>query len=118
MKKSQWEQLYLFLKSKGFSVFSPGQKTGKCTEPYIVVKYEGANQHLSYSTDDDTYTIYCYVPKFKYSLLDGLIRSVKKAMKEMFPQFIPSGFIAGSIYEEDIEAHVANIEYQNHKKRW
>lgn len=117
MGKSQWEQLFLFLKEKGFSVFSPGQKIGKCTEPYIVVKYDGATQHFTYSTDDDIYTIYCYVPKLNYSLLDGLKQSVKIAMKEMFPQFIPTGYIAGSIYQEDIEAHVTSIEYKNHKKR-
>lgn len=117
MGKSQWEQLYLFLKEKGFSVFSPGQKIGKCKEPYIVVKYDGSSQHLTYSTDDDVYTIYCYVPKLKYSLLDGLIQSVKAAMKGIFPQFVFHGQIMGSIYEEDIEAHVTSIEYLNHKKR-
>lgn len=117
MGKSQWEQLYLFLQRKGFSVYSPGQKIGKCTEPYIVIKFDGSMQHLDYSTDDDTYTIYCYVPKLKYSLLDGLIQSVKKVMKELYPKFISAGFIAGSVYEEDIEAHVTSIEYKNHKKR-
>lgn len=117
MGKSQWEQLYMFLKGKGFSVFSPGQKIGKCKEPYIVVKYDGASQHLNYSTDDDTYTIFCYVPKLQYSLLDGLIQSVKAAMKEIYPQFVPSGQIAGSIYEEDVEAHVSSVEYLNRKKR-
>lgn len=117
MGKSQWEQLFLFLKNKGFSVYSPGQKIGKCTEPYIVIKYDGSTQHLNYSTDDDTYTIYCYVPKLKYSLLDSLIQSVKQAMKDFRPQFIFSGYIAGSIYEEEIEAHVTSIEYLNHKKR-
>mgnify|MGYP003369504319 CR=1 FL=1 len=117
MGKSQWEQVYLFLKEKGFSIFSPGQKIGKCTEPYIVLKYDGAVQHMTYSTDDDIYTILCYVPKLKYSLLDGLIQSVRKAMKEFHPQLIITGNVSGSVYEEEIEAHVSSIEYRNHKKR-
>lgn len=115
--ESQWQKLFDFLKSKEFDVYSPGQKIGKCEAPYIVLKYEGSQQHGQISTDDDTYTIYCYVPKLMYSLLDGYVQSVKKAMKEIYPQFVPTGFYTGSYYEEEIQAHMVSMDFKNHKKR-
>ena len=116
-QKSQWQKLFEFLQQKKFNIFSPGQKIGKCEEPYIVLKYNGSNQHYLYTTDDDTYTILCYVPKLQYSLLDGYVQSVKLAMKEIFPQFVPTGSFSGSYYEEEIQAHMVSMDFKNHKKR-
>lgn len=113
---SQWEKLYNFLKESGFEIYSPGQKAGKCTSPYLCITYGGSSRRLDCTTNDDTYTIFCYVPKERYSLLDAFVHSVKDAMSKIYPQFVPSGFETASYYDEDIKAHMVSIDYINHKK--
>ena len=34
---SRWEDIYNYLKSKGFKVYSPGQHEGECLSSYVVV---------------------------------------------------------------------------------
>jgi hypothetical protein len=116
MGKSQWQQLYDFLKSKNFNVFSPMQPIGECKQKYIVIKYAGSTRHMFCSTDVDIYTIFCYVPKDKYSILEGYVQDVKKAMKDIYPQFIPTGLQTASFYEEEIKAHMVSLDYKNYKK--
>ena len=37
-RDSRWQDLYDYLRSKGYEVYSPGQKDGDCLSPYLVVK--------------------------------------------------------------------------------
>lgn len=113
---SQWEKLFNFLKENGFEIYSPEQKTGQCTSPYLCITYGGSSKRPDCSTNDDIYTIFCYVPKGRYSFLDTYVHQVKKVMDKFYPQFIPSGFETASYYDEDIKAHMVSIDYINHKK--
>lgn len=37
-EESRWKDLYSFLESKGYEVYSPGQKDGECLSQYVVLK--------------------------------------------------------------------------------
>lgn len=113
---SQWQKLFEYLKFKKFDIYSPEQKIGQCKSPYIILKNGGEVKRLDCSTNDSTYTIFCYVPRDMYSYLEEYVIQVKDAMRELFPKFIPSGLETSSFYEEDIKAHMVSIEYINHKK--
>ena len=111
-----WETIFEHLKKDGFDVYSPGTKRGECLSPYIVVKNNGSSAHTSFSTDVDLYTIMCYVPKMKYSTLEPMLQKVKGCMKELAPMVIPYGQQTPSYYDDDVKAHMVNIEYKNYKK--
>lgn len=114
--ESRWQDIYLHLKAKGFNVFSPGVKVGECTEKYVVVKNDGSARISCISSDDDYYSVMCYVPQKKYSDLEILVQDVKKAMAELRPMILPYGSQTPSFYDESLKAHMISIEYKNHKK--
>lgn len=115
-KKSRWQDIYCHLKNKGFDVYSPGMKVGECINSYIVVKNNGSTQHGNISTDDDFYSVMCYVPRNKYSELEPFVQEVKKAMKELRPMILPNGIQTPSFLDDTIKAHMISIEYKNYKK--
>lgn len=113
---SVWQDIYKHLKKNGFDVYSPSIKTGECTKEYIVVKNNGSAKKVNASTDEDYYSIMCYVPRNKYSALEVLVQKVKKAMKELKPMVLPYGMQSSSYYDDEIKAHMISIEYKNYKK--
>ena len=115
-KKSRWQDIYAHLKSKGFEVYPPGVKTGECMRQYIIVKNDGSNRLTSFSTDDDLYSVMCYVPQQAYSKLEPFVQEVKKVMKDLEPMILPYGTQTPSYYDNDYKAHMISIEYKNHKK--
>lgn len=115
-RDNRWQDMYAHLKSKGFDVYSPAQKVGECTSPYLVIKNDGGYLHPSYSTTVDQYSIYCFVPKNKYSELETLVRNVKISMKELYPMFQIYGQELASFYDDTVKAHYISIEYKNYKK--
>lgn len=115
-KNSRWQDIFTHLKNKGFDVFSPGIKIGECTSPYIVIKNNGSSKHTTFSTDEDYYSVMCYVPKLKYSELEPLVQKVKSAMKELEPMILPYGMQTSSYYDDSYKAHMISVEYKNYKK--
>ena len=113
---SVWQDIYKHLKSNGLDVYSPSTKTGECTKEYVVVKNNGSAKKVNTSTDEDYYSIMCYVPRNKYSALEVLVQKVKKAMKELKPMVLPYGMQTSSYYDDEIKAHMISIEYKNYKK--
>lgn len=113
---SRWQDIFLHLKKAGFDVYSPGMKTGECTEEYIVVKNDGSSKHPTVSSDNDLYAVMCYVPKESYSRLEPMVQEVKKAMKGLEPMILPYGSQTPSYYDDSYKAHMISIEYKNYKK--
>lgn len=114
--ESRWQDIFLHLKKEGFEVYSPGTKTGECLNEYIVIKNNGSSRHTSFSTDNDLYTVMCYVPKEKYSTLEPFIQKVKKSMKGLEPMILPQGSQTPSYYDDSFKAHMISINYKNYKK--
>lgn len=116
-ESSVWQDIFKALKAGGMNVYSPGIKSGECTEPYIVVKNDGSNAHLSFSTDVDLYAIMCYVPKQEYSKLEPYVQETKKLLKGLSPKILPYGQQTPSFYDDSVKAHMISIEYKNYKKK-
>lgn len=113
---SRWADIFKHLKSKGFEVYSPGIKVGDCESKYIVVKHVGSVRRLGISTNEDYYSVMCYVPKQNYSELEPFVMNVKEAMKEIEPMLLPRGQEMPSFYDDTYSAHMISIEYKNYKK--
>lgn len=116
-KDNRWQDLYMFLKSKGFDVYSPGQHVGECKSPYVVVRYDGTTQITNASSHWDLYAVMCYVPQNQYSKLETLTTDVRIAMEELRPMFLKFyEQTSMSAYDEAARAHYTSTEYRNAKK--
>ncbi len=114
---SRWQDLYRFLKGKGYEVYAPGMKEGECTSKYIVIKYSGAVHQYNISSRQDLYDVMMYVPKTQYSKLEGFVQDVIRDMKELAPMFTPyDNQQDPSFYDESVKAHFVSVVYRNFKK--
>ena len=114
--KNRWQDIFKHLKDKGYEVYSPGTKLGDCMFKYLVIKFEGSTRLAGISTDDDLYSVLCYVPQQEYSELDSFVQCVKNDMRELEPMILPYGSTLPSYYDDAVHAHYATLEYKNHKK--
>lgn len=112
-EETRWKDLYEHLKLQGFDVYSPAQHTGECTSPYIVIRDAGTSQYLQFSSEVTLYELLCYVPVQKYSSLQGYVKSVKEAMKSLWPMFIPMNYETPPFYDDTVKAHMTAIQYRN-----
>lgn len=115
--KTVWEQIYLHLKNEGFEVYSPGTKVGKCVNPYLVVILDSSNEHPTFSTNIDLYSILCYVPGENYSELEKLLLRVKYSMSKLKPLVKSNGYRSPSFKDDNLNAHMSSIQYINYKKQ-
>lgn len=114
---SRWQDLYLFLASKGYDVYTPGQKEGECLSKYIVIKYAGSVKADMISSRRDLYDLILYVPKASYSQLESFVQQVISDMKEVEPLFMPYDNQQDTSYFDDsVKAHFVSIMYMNYKK--
>lgn len=108
----KWADVYLHLKNKGISVYSPGQKNGICKNRYVVVKDNGTyskaeSNKLGYSILD----VIIYYPMDKYSQIEGFKEQIKSYMKEL--QGIKfTGSETPVIIDTKVNAYTTSIEYQ------
>lgn len=106
----------MHLKSKGLNVYSPAQHEGKCISEYVVVKSSGLYKIPGTSSSRQLYDILCYVPKEKYSLLDGFVDTVMEYMKELKPMIMPVSTRSASFYDESVNAHMISMQYSNNRR--
>ncbi len=114
-QESRWQDLFIHLQNEGFEVYSPDMKVGECLKPYIVIKNDGSTRIAGISTDQDLYSVMCYVPGKQYSKLEPMVQKVKKAMVKIQPLFMPYGQQQPSFYDDAFKAHMVSIEYKNYK---
>lgn len=113
---SQWQRIYLHLKSKGLDVYSPGQHQGECIAPYVVVKDAGLSSLSGFSSSQALYDIMCYVPMKHFSQLELYVDTVKTAMQELYPSIIPMHFQTASFLDDTVKGHMISIQYRNNRK--
>lgn len=112
------EQMYDHLKSKGISVYAPGQKTDECKFNYTVVRDSGISDlSAQVSSNLALFDAMCYVPKAKFFALERYVADVKKAMIELYPMLIPTGFQTQSFYDDTVKAHMISVQYKNYQKK-
>lgn len=112
-----WQKVYLFLKRRGYEVYSLGQKRDKCTDSYIVLKENGTHALDSNVNGYKLFDVIIYHPKTNYSTLELYANDVKKALKDKeITQFLrPTGNETPSILDNEVEGYTISIEYQQFK---
>ena len=116
MAETRWKDIYNKLKEKDIKVYSPGQKTGECKSPYVVVKAAGQIGLTQVSSSQNLYDLMCYVPDKKYSILDDFVKQVETAMDELFPMFRPVHYRSPSFLDTEVKAHMISVQYVNYTK--
>ena len=110
-----WQLVYTKLAKAGFSVYSPGQHTGECFEPYVVVTIGSALPYNNYTTIQTPYDILCYVPEKAFSTLEKFVASVEECLDEC--DFLRSAhYRTASYYDADVKGHMISTQYVNYRR--
>jgi len=115
-KESRWRDIFTKLKEHEIPVYAPGQKTGECKEPYVVVKSAGRTGLTTVSSSQNLYDLMCYVPLSKYSMLDIFVDQIEAIMDELFPMFRPVHYRSASFLDNEVKAHMVSVQYVNYTK--
>lgn len=79
----KWKDIYRHLAGGGFAVYSLGQHTGECAEPYIVLRDNGVTRRQSIEVPE--YELLLYYPMDRYSEFSDYIGNVKLSMNRLYP---------------------------------
>ena len=104
------------LRDDGFDIYEPGQHKGECKKEYIVVKFDGSITEMNVSSERPLFTLMCYVPENKYSILEQMVYDVKQTMKKIYPILSYVGNETASYYEEKNKSHMISFQYQGIRK--
>ena len=115
-KETRWQDLYSFLKGKGYDVYAPGRHKGECLSTYIVVNNGTSSKTLNFSSNEDLYDILIYVPDGKFSELESTLEQVKRDMKDLFPLFKLYGQQTSPFHDDDVKGYMVSVMYSNYKK--
>lgn len=116
MEKTRYMDIYKHLNDSGIPVYTPGQKQGECTEPYVVVKDAGTNQYNNLSSTQTLYDVMCYVPKDHFTDLEWFVAKVKALMDELRPMIMPIYSETASYFDESVNGHMISVQYRNMRK--
>lgn len=115
-EETRYRDIFMHLQNNGVDVYSPAQKTGECTSPYVVLKGGGTTQYQQFSTVQDMYELLCYVPQATYSQLDIFVARVELLMKELAPMIRSSHYRTPPYYDDFVKAYMTSIQYYNFRK--
>ena len=113
---SRLQDIFDHLQSNGFKVYFPAQHVGECKEPYIVVRLNPLTEVIGFSTDFQSYSVLCHVPRLNYGMFESYIRSVKTCMKDLFPMIVSERVQSQSFYDDQLKGHVVDVGYRNAQK--
>lgn len=108
--------IYKHLSDNGIEVYSPTQKKGECTSPYVVLKDAGTIKIAGLSSTQTIYDVMCYVPKDRFTLLEKYVHQVKQIMSKLQPMIMPLFIETASFYDDSVEAHMISVQYRNNRK--
>ena len=111
---TQFQNIFNALKDNGFELYPPATKTGQCTAPYVVIKYEGSSPIAGFSSKQDFYSFLIYVPKDKYTELEAQRVALEQLIaKKLYPMLMPVGSATADFYDDTVKAHMTSIMYRN-----
>lgn len=110
-----WSLVQKALIDAGIDTYAPSQKIGDCTSPYVVLKDDGGSQKGKLSTEQQIYTILCYVPRDRYWNLKPFVNQCKEAMGQapIYPMLMPTGTETPSFFDDTYNAHMISVQYRN-----
>lgn len=115
-QETRYMDIYKYLSDNGVEVYTPSQKKGECTKPYVVVKTQGTDKYLQYSSTRTLYDLMCYVPKDHYTRLEPFVEKVKNLMRDLQPMIMPTYTETPAFYDDTVKAHMISIQYRNYRK--
>ncbi len=77
-----WHRMYQALVDAGISVFSPGQRKGRCDAPYVVLADGAQETRAGGAAAEAELLVTLYVPLSAYSELNGFLGQVLSALSE------------------------------------
>lgn len=115
MADSVWDIVQKTLVDNGIDTYAPAQKSGDCTSPYAVLKYDGGAQAKQFSSEYQYYTLLCYVPRDEYNKLKPFVNQCKEIMtnEPIFPMLMPTGTETPSFFDDTYNAHMVSVQYRN-----
>lgn len=113
---SPYEKAYDTLEKEKLVVYPPATKYGECKKPYVVLKDNGKSKANTYSSQFALLDMMCYVPQARYTDLEFYVNKCKKAMKKVYPMFIPTGLETPSFYDDSVKAWMISVEYRNSQR--
>jgi hypothetical protein len=111
-----WELIYERLTANGIEAYSPGQKTGQCLKPYVVIRNAGTIPLGGFSTKITKYEFLCYVPVSVYSTLEPYVKRVSDILKGLAPMLISLETELPDYTDSDIGAQLRVIQYRLARK--
>lgn len=105
-----WKEIFKHLKESGFDVYSLGQHQGKCSEPYLVLRNNGAGIDLSMV--DQEYEVLIYYPSDRYSQFEDYIEMVKQSMNSLFPAVKLVDDQQPHYPDDDVKAFMTSLIYR------
>lgn len=102
------------LTASGILCYKPGIATGKCRQPYVVVRGSGAyarGMSGAAGIGYRTVTLYCFVPRTGGDL-PAFVSEVRQTMRALKTQLRPTGNEGAEMLEEDFDARSQTVEYQ------
>lgn len=111
---TQFQRIFNALKEEGIEVYPPATKKGECLNPYTVIKYDGSAPILDFSSEYQYYTFMFYVPKDRYTELEGYRDRVKAVIdKKLYPMLMPTASDTPDFYDDSIKGHMSSSIYRN-----
>lgn len=109
-----WKKAYEALKKGGIAVFSPAQKQGKCTSPYVVLYDAGQTVGRAKKTAHAYLEAAVYVPLGRYSMLDTMKKRVAAALRAA--RIARTGEEDAVAIDEDANAAVLRMQFGGIKR--
>lgn len=109
-----WKKAYEALKSSGIQVYSPAQKQGKCTSPYVVLYDAGQAAGHAKKTAHAYLEAAVHVPLGRYSLLDTVKKQVAAALR--LENLSRTGQESAVTIDEDTNAVVLRMQFGGIKR--
>lgn len=114
MIRINWETIYKHLNSSGYEIYSLGQHSGECKEPYIVLRNDGSTPRQG--VELPTYELLLYYPSNRYSEFEGYIESVKMCMNQLYPSLWLIDGPGPHYLDPDVRGYMTNLVYQGLRK--
>ena len=107
------KKLFDLIESCGVKAFFPAKKTGKCTEPYAVVKEEKTVSGVTGKSVTGYFTVSVIAPVESYSSLGIAEKNIKAVLKNSPFKFCGS---EDRRSDEDIGAYIRDLSYTATKR--
>ena len=111
-----FEKIFDNLVNDGFQVYPVGIHEGECKSEYLVIKNMGKTKIAGISSQQTIIDIICHVPINRPVDLINLTERVKKSMKNLYPEVLPTGTETPDFVDDTTKSVTSSIEYRYNQR--